>query len=290
MIEYLTSPMHRVIYNLKGDVLLSKNFQTESLAELHFWLQILGDHSRFIHDSLAPSETKYIEVANSFKVHFDQLLASSKALGDESSLLDLLQEAKNTSEKIRSFKLILIKEHLVGKIKISLPPTFINHMVNEVEEAIRNFDYLAKGEIPPVVHPLHHDLLWLMDAAGHAGSINSNLDQVENQLKHKGQKFSKDWEGFYLKAVELAGYLRTNILEFPALTKFHQDVGLEMAIFKCFLNELEEMELKKEILGTLSPLMADHMAREECYYLKKLSETTIIDTPQCNPAKPRTEA
>jgi hypothetical protein len=79
-------------------------------------------------------------------------------------------------------------------------------------------------------------------------------------------------------------------LEFPALTKFHQDVGLEMAIYKSFLNELEEMELKKEILGTLLPLMADHMAREECYYLKKLSETTIVDTPHCNPAKPRTEA
>jgi hypothetical protein len=187
-LEYLTSPTHRVIY-AKGDVLLSKTVQ----AELHFWLQILVDHSRFIHDLLAPSETKYIEVANSFKEHFDQLLATSKALGDdESSLLDLLLEAKGASEKIRSFKLILIliKEHLVGKIKISLSPTFINHMVNEVEEAIRNFDYLTKGEIPPVVHPIHHDLLWLMDADGHAGSINSNLDQVEKQLKHKGQKFS----------------------------------------------------------------------------------------------------
>lgn len=78
---------------------MSKTFQAESLAELNFWLQILGDHSRFIHDSLAPSEKKYIEVANSFKEQFDQLLATSKALGDESSLLDLLLEEKGASEK-----------------------------------------------------------------------------------------------------------------------------------------------------------------------------------------------
>jgi hypothetical protein len=275
--------------NEKGDVLLTKTFVDESLAELQFWLQILGDHSRFIHDSLAPSEKKYIEEANSFKARFDKLLLRSKQVLNEQSLLLLFQESQTASEEIRAFKLLLIKEHLVGEIKISLPPTFINHMVNEVEEAIRVFSYLAKGQIPPIVHSLHHDLLWLVDAAGHAGSIVSNLDQVEKQLKEKGKRFTKDWEEFYLKAIELAGYLRTNVLEFPALAKFHNDVHLEMLIFKKFLRELEEMRLEKEALGTLSPLMADHMAREECYYLKKLSDTTDLPSPDCDPAKPRTE-
>lgn len=273
----------------KGDVLLTKTFVDESLIEIQFWLQILGDHSRFIHDSLAPSEKKYIEAANSFKTSFDKLLLRSKEVLNEQSLLLLFQESQTSSEEIRAFKLLLIKEHLVGEIKISLPPTFINHMVNEVEEAIRVFSYLSKGQIPPIVHSLHHDLLWLLDAAGHAGAIDSNLDMVEKQLKDKGQKFTKDWKEFYLKAVELAGYLRSNVLEFPALAKFHNDVHLEMIIFKKFLRELEEMELKKEALGTLSPLMADHMAREECYYLKKLADTTDLPSPDCDPAKPRTE-
>lgn len=268
---------------------MSKSFHDEALEELHFWLQILGDHSRFIHDSLAPSEKEYIEAADAFKKRFDKLLFNSKQPLNQQSLLLLLQEAQISSEEIRELKLALIKEHIIGNIKISLPPTFINHMVNEVEEAIRLFSYLAKGQTPPPVHSIHHDLLWLLDAAGHAGSIVSNLDQVEKGLKHKGLHFTKEWEGFYLKAVELAGYLRTNILEFPALAKFHDDVHFELVIFKCFLRELEEMGLKKEMLGTLSPLMADHMAREECYYLKKLSETTELPSPDCNPAKPRTE-
>ncbi|NIK15192.1 hypothetical protein BDD39_001702 [Saccharococcus thermophilus] len=50
------------------------------------------------------------------------------------------------------------------------------------------------------------------------------------------------------------------------------------------------MELNKEVLGVLTPLMADHMAREECYYLQKLAETTNdVKQPACDPTKPRTE-
>ena len=99
----------------------------------------------------------------------------------------------------------------------------------------------------------------------------------------------KDWEAFYLKAVEMTGFLRTNVAKFPALDKFHNDVYLEMTIFKTFLDELEEMGLKKENLGVLTPLMADHMAREECYYLMKLAESAGTPDPNCNPAKERVQ-
>lgn len=250
-----------------------KSFQEEALYELHFWLQILENHSQFIHDSLAPNERENIETASSFKKWFEESFAVSKEPLNEQQLLSLLQQTKKTSEEIRKFKLHLIKEQLVGTIHISLTPTFINHMVNEVEEAIRLFSYLEKGQKPPAVHPLHHDLLWLLDAAGHAGAIDANLDRVEKQLKEESRDFTKDWEDFYLKAVELAGFLRTNVMKFPALDKFHDDIQLEMALFKTFLRELEEMGLKKESLGPLTPLMADHMAREESYYLLKLAET-----------------
>jgi hypothetical protein len=269
---------------------LPKTFQKEALFELHFWLQILGDHGRFIHDSLAVSETEKIKAASYFITQFDQLLATSKKSLNEEALMDLLKKSKMASEEIRSFKLLLLKEHLVGKIKISLPPTFINHMVNEVEEAIRLFTVLGKGQMPPAVHPLHHDLLWLLDAAGHAGAIDSNLDDVEKMLKKTSRSFMKDWEAFYLKAIEMAGYLRANVMKFPALEKFHKDIDLEMQLFKVFLNELETMRLTKEILGTLTPLMADHMAREETYYLLKLSETTDLPPPKDDPTKPRVKS
>lgn len=268
---------------------MDNSFQQEALKELHFWLQILGDHSRFIHDSLAPGQSDWIDTAATFIDRFDKLLERSKQSLNQTELLSLVSLSKTESEAIRELKLAIIKEQLVGNIKISLTPPFINHMVNEVEEAIRILSYLEKGESPPLVHPLHHDLLWLLDAAGHAGAIDATMDRVEKQLKKKSRKFVKEWEAFYLKAIEMAGFLRTNVSRFPALEKFHNDVYLEMTIFKTFLNELEEMGLKKENLGALTPLMADHMAREECYYLMKLAESAGTPDPNCNPAKDRVQ-
>lgn len=267
---------------------MAKDFRQEALFELNFWLQVLGDHARFIHDSLAPSEKEYIMQAKNFITLFDQLLGSSRRQPAGEELMQLLYKANQAGTEIRELKLTLVREHLVGKVKITLSPTFLNHMVNELEEALRVFSFFLKREIPPTVHPLHHDLLWLLDAAGHAGAIDANLDQVEKKLKEKGREFTKDWEDFYLKAVEMAGYLRANVYSFPALSRFHKEIELEMEIFKSFLRELEEMRLNKETLGVLTPLMADHMAREECYYLMKLAETTEVKDPNCDPAKPRT--
>ncbi|WP_391207153.1 DUF2935 domain-containing protein [Psychrobacillus sp. L4] len=103
----------------------------------------------------------------------------------------LTQQAKIASEEIRVFKIFLIKEHLAGEIKTSLPPSFINHMVNEVEEAIRVFTYLEQGQEVPLVHPLHHDLLWLLDAAGHAGAIDADLDRVEKTERKRATIYKR---------------------------------------------------------------------------------------------------
>lgn len=262
---------------------MTGDFDKSAKLEHGFWLQILGDHSRFIHDSLAPKEKQDIEAASYFIQTFDRLLSRVKT----TDLVELSQRAIEEAKKIREFKLSLMKKALLGKVTIHLSPTFINHMVNEVEEYIRILEYLQQGKIPPIFHELHHHVIWLLDAAGHAGAIDSNLDQVEKPLKQKSRQYLKQFEAFYLKAVEMTGYLRSNLTDFPALAKFNNDIELEMALFMNFLMELEELELTNQSLGTLTPLMADHMAREECYYLTKVSQSTKSTLPNCDPAKPR---
>ena len=110
------------------------------------------------------------------------------------------------------------------------------------------------------------------------------MDPVEKQLKEKSDQYTKHFEDFYLKAVEMAGYLRTQLITFPALEKMNVDVNLEMKLFNHFLHELE---LSAQALGTFPPLMADHMSREECYYLTKLAESTNLTLPNCHSTKPR---
>lgn len=262
---------------------MAVDFQNNARDEHLFWLQILGDHARFIHEALAPVQKKEIEEASRFIEVFDALHGQAGSADPR----QLAVRAEAEVLRLRNFKLDLLREHLVGKIKIHLPPTFINHMVNELDEYVRILKHVKVGQVPPVYHEVHHHLVWLLDAAGHAGAISSNLDQVEKNLKKKSDAFMKEFEAFYLKAVEMAGYLRSNITEFPALAKFNTDAKLEIILFQQFLVEIEELRLSKEALGTFAPLMADHMFREECYYLMKLSEAANLEKPNCDPTKPR---
>lgn len=238
-----------------------------------FWLEILMNHGQFIRDSLYPtSEKEDIEKAQSFVDRFDELHKEVSSL-DETNAIFFAGKVDDTVEEFKQFKFSILRRQLDGKIGIHLPPTFINHMVNELEEYQNVLSYLKKGEAPPIFHELHHHLLWLNDASGHAGTINDNLDGVEKRLKEKSHMFTQHFDQFYLKALELTGYLRTNLQTFPALNRFNDHVEVEMKLFKSFLLELEELELSAEVLGTFTASMADHMAREEQYYLTKLIES-----------------
>ncbi len=264
--------------------------QQEAVGFEHrFWLQILGDHARFIRDSLAPNEMDDIEKAKHFVALFDKWLeVARQSTAAESASDEFNQHVLRDVLALRDFKLSLIERHLIGMINIGLPPSFINHMVNELEEYARILQSLIKGEGVPAYHPVHHHLLWLQDGFGHAASIAAHLDFAEQPLIKQSKAFEEDFKAFYLKAVELAGYLRTKIEQFPALSRFNRQAELEMKLFQQFLNELEELRLDKEALGTITPLMADHMFREECYYLTKLAQTTDdVERPKCDPAKPR---
>ncbi|MBH0332027.1 hypothetical protein ABH14_20095 [Brevibacillus brevis] len=259
------------------------------LFEHRFWLQILGDHARFIFQSLAPNEEEEIEKAVYFIVSFDSLLDIARQNLSSDELDALNQQASELTQQLREFKLHILERHLISKISISLPPTFMNHMVNELEEYERILHVFLSGSLPPANHPVELHLLWLSDAVGHAATITSLLDMVEKDYQRKSEQFTKQFEHFYLKAVELAGYLRTNLDNFPALRRFNHQAEMEMKLFQVFLYELEEMRMRDELLGVFSPLMADHMSREECYYLMKLSEVSDVPSPDCFPTRPRTE-
>jgi hypothetical protein len=209
--------------------------------------------------------------------------------GTDDQLSELNQDAQDAAENLRGFKLHLLDRLLLGQVLIGLTPSFLNHMVNELEEYLKILAVLLEGKPVPHFPSLHHDLLWLPDAAGHAASIAMDLDAVEKRLTERSEKFEKHFNAFYLKAIELAGYMRTMRPQYPALAKFHSDVNVEMVVFMSFLKEVEELGLSAELLSRLNPLVPDHMFREECYYLLKLSECGAAPAPNCDPAKPRVE-
>jgi hypothetical protein len=261
-------PIKRRFYTLT-------TYVEKALFEHEFWLKVLRDHSIFLEGALHHKEKEDIAKAVHFKEYFIKELEKLPSLSKD-QLRQLSKQVAPQVKALKEFKLSIIKRQLQGKIKIHFGPTFINHMVNELEEYEKVLGYLKNGEGPPIFHELHHHLLWLSDAAGHAGAISGTVDLAEKDLRQKGLIFEKQFNEFYLKAVELANYLRANIRTFPALRKFNDDVDIEIRLFQIFLEELEEMEMKEEALGSFSAQMADHMYREESYYIQKVAEAEKV--------------
>ncbi|GIM45190.1 hypothetical protein DNHGIG_07390 [Collibacillus ludicampi] len=264
---------------------MNRDYVSEAAFEHRFWLRVLEDHSRFILDGLSPRENLEIQRAEQFFHLFDSLLSQSQQVSSEEEVIALNEQAHRYVQELREFKLHLIRRHLQGHISFSLPPTFLNHMVNELEEYMRILNSLLSGQIPPSYHAVHHHLLWLPDASGHSDAIAASLDMAEKRMIEKSKTFTKHFDEYYLKAIELASYLRTHLREFPALDRFNKEVEVEILLFNRFLREIEETRLNNQTLGALSPILPDHMLREECYYLTKLSRVTDIKPPDCSPAK-----
>ena len=64
-------------------------------------------------------------------------------------------------------------------------------MVNEIEEYLRILNELVNGKPVPTFDALHHVILWLPDAVGHAAALASGLDSVESSLIKRSIKFKK---------------------------------------------------------------------------------------------------
>jgi hypothetical protein len=151
-----------------------------------------------------------IETAGQFIHLFDQL-RNSLVIMEAWQLTELNKQAHQCTLSLRTFKLDLLERILLGKVGIGLTPTFINHMVNELDEYIKILDEHIKGKPVPRYHALHHDLLCgsYRMAAGHAATLAMDLDAVEKRLIKKSDAFEQHFNEFFLKAIELTGNLRT---------------------------------------------------------------------------------
>jgi hypothetical protein len=265
---------------------MTAEFATRALYEHRFWLQVLGDHSRFVSKSLGPSENEEISRALYFIQEFDSLLTQVRRGLNREELNSLHKLIWQRVQQLKEFKLHLIRRHLEGLTGLNLAPSLLSHMVNELEEYQIVLGFLTKGEDVPLVHPTHYHILWLLDAVGHADLISTSLDAVEKSLRAQSQCFTKDFEYFYQNALEMTGFARA-VQHYPKLAQFNHEATAQILQFTQFLTRLQEMLLNKTVLGTLDPLVPDHMLREECYYLEKLATVSDVKSPSCDPGKPR---
>lgn len=239
------------------------NIKMDLDFENRFWLQILGDHARFIEEKLKHDETELLGRVSNLKDQLDTLLKEARKGSVRSDrILPVVEEVKK-------LKLDILQRHINGEIKIGLPPTFINHMISELEsyeKILLNPDTKS--------HILEEHYLWQCDAKGHAISLIQALDPTEKKLMKELKKVKKAFGAGFNATIEYIGYLRTGESEFPALDKLNDEAVLELLIFLKMLQTMKEERLELKLLGSLAVLLVDHMVREENYFMKKVLESS----------------
>ncbi|HWT74496.1 MAG TPA: DUF2935 domain-containing protein [Mobilitalea sp.] len=265
------------------------SFVDNKLSEHRFWLQIMGDHARFIFFSLAPTESELITLAQQFILLFDQLLNQSHKQLSETEVHELNRKAYEATYRLREFKLELLSMSLTPELKSSLSSSFINGMINELEEYMFILNSLMNGQ-NPLLHPLHYHMLWLSDAASHAATLAATSDYVEKNIIDQSYRYEIQFQDLFLKAMTMNGYLRTMLTTFPSLEKLNEQANNAISSFMEHLETLRDQRMDGKVLGSMMPLLADHMSREECYYLWKLSQSVNnVKKPECDPSRPRLE-
>ncbi len=254
--------------------------------ENRYWLQILGDHLRFIEMALAPKEKELIERTVSLKKITDQLL--DEARQSKKYKKDKIEKIIPVVQSIKELKADILERSLLGKVDVCLPSTFFNHMLAELEDYENILLQVQSTGGFQEKHILDLHKLWACDAAGHAISIVQNLDPVEKDVIKKVMKINKSFEGLFNKDLEFIGYsVRTGLDYFPAIDKLNKQVKEQLFIFTDILKTLREERLSSQVLGVLHPLMADHMLRESHYYLRKVQEAAGEKVTAPDPTVPR---
>lgn len=241
--------------------------------EIEFWTRIMRDHGEFQFYSLAASEQEALNTAQYFRNLFDRLHIESRS--NQLPIADLIAETKTAVTQFIDFKRYMLSRLMTCTIKLSMTPTFLNHMINEALEFLHALN-LADNTIQSnnVMELLRLHTIWLPDASGHASFVAAELDSVEREYIKEADKFTEKFDNLFKKAFSMYSmYERTRVLD-GAIHHLNEQVKNALREFIVFLEAIEELNIECSILpsGTFSPLIANHMMREEGYYIYKISE------------------
>ncbi len=285
----------------------------EALREVWFWAGVLRDHAEFLYDALSPREHQAIRWAHQFRGAFAGLhdeaeqiagqlgvpgpagsyalagapsepplagLGRKEVSGYEQQVRSVAGRLLEWLGSLRAYKQDLLGLKLACRIGLGLGPTLLQHMINEAEEAHRQLSGAREAQpLPVALEALHHHLLWLPDAASHAAALHNGVDGVEQALWNRTRRFHDTFAGMQVKAWELYTMLRLQPRMVGALRRLNRDAMAEIRTFRAFLAELREHLEGCEVMGTLVPLLPDHMLREELYYTEKILQLPEEERP-----------
>lgn len=133
-------------------------FATLVAHEGAFWFEVLSDHTDFIHDALSPDSTALARRVEQARASLQRLQVEARAMLSGAALpesLETMRRGLAAATELRDLKHQILQAQLDCRLTIGLPPTFVQHTINEAEEAMRTFRHLAEDGEPPAPQPHH---------------------------------------------------------------------------------------------------------------------------------------
>jgi hypothetical protein len=162
---------------------------TNIIARISFWVTVMRDHTDFFLRGLSGKEEELIKNTEYFKDSWNSIENELSKIMDktiQSLSPTLINNIYSTLVDFINFKEYLLKQSLICKIEINIPPTFLNHTINEANEFYRELDILhTNTRLNATEENTHLHKIWLLDNYGHADSIDFGLDFSEKELKEE---------------------------------------------------------------------------------------------------------
>ncbi|MDF2890677.1 MAG: hypothetical protein K0R80_1044 [Clostridia bacterium] len=242
--------------------------------ELLFWTSIMKDHANFQVDAFAPKEEVYIENSTYYMNFFSQI---HEEIEGSDNLNQIYPKLLHSLRCFIDYKRTILKNQLTCSIAINLPPTAINHQINEANQFLMVFSSPAPEHMDKNMRTMLFSeqlKLWAADSAGHAALMTSFLEPVEGTYIQQALNFKMSFEKLTIKASELQMMLMYTDLENGTLMQLGQEEIEYMTDFIRFCEKIKELRQACKVMaqGTFTPLVPDHFIREHMHWIMKIKE------------------
>lgn len=243
-------------------------------SDIAFWTGIMRDHAMFQVNTLAPKEAYYIQNSMCYMNFFQQMLNRLDSGEEIEAIYPLLL---NGLTRFIEYKKMLLNGLLVCQLQMGLPPSLINHQINEAMEFMALLSMPVQSKIDTPLELVYMLKIWLADSVGHAAGLAAFLDPTEALIIDETVKFKESFNKLLTKASELEMMLSKTHLKDGALEYLAEETVNWMEMFICFLEKVKKLRMSCKVLGVgiLSPLIPDHFIREHKYFINKIKTSQM---------------
>ncbi|MGE4284497.1 MAG: DUF2935 domain-containing protein [Clostridia bacterium] len=237
--------------------------------DLLFWTGIMRDHAMFQINALAPKEIQFIQHASYYRDFFQRV---HDEVGKADNWRPLLPNLMQGLSCFIEFKKMILRGLLTCGLQINLPPSNINHQINEAMEFQSLLLMPLQQCMVKNMNLAGYIKVWMADSIVHAASLISFLDASEGILVDEATKYKMIFDKLFTKASELEMMLNKTGFNDGALGFLAEEAIEHLDKFNCYLEKLRDLRSKCKVLaiGTLLPLIPDHFIREQRYFIAKI--------------------